>query len=146
MRWFVSAALLVVGSFAVLAAEKDAAKEEIAKWQGVWRPVLMEHDGERTPDDKLKVIKLTVEDNRYHFQNGDFSERGTYRFDPSQQPKALDIVAGEGEKGKTYLVIYQVEGDKLTICLESHNAKRPTEFTGKKGSGCVLEVWKREKS
>lgn len=150
MQWFVTAALLVVGSFAVLAAEADADKAEIAKWQGVWRPVLMEHDGERTADEKLKAIKLTVEEANYHFQNGDFSEHGSYRFDPSQEPKALDIVvgdgvAGDGEKGKVYLVIYKVEGDKLTICLEADNKQRPTEFTGKKGSGCVLEVWQREK-
>jgi uncharacterized protein (TIGR03067 family) len=150
MRWFVSVALLIVGSFAVIAAETDADKAEIAKWQGVWRPVLMEHDGERTAEEKLKAIKLTVEDANYHFQNGDFSERGSYRFDPSQEPKALDIVVGdgvvgEGEKGKVYLVIYKVEGDQLTICLEADNKHRPTEFSGKKGSGCVLEVWQREK-
>ena len=145
MRWFVSAALVVVGSFAVIAAEKDAAKEEIAKWQGVWRPVLMEHDGERTPDEKLNAIKLTVQDADYHFQNGDFSERGSYKFDPSQEPKALDIAVGEDDGGKVYLVIYKVEDDKLTICLRADNDKRPTEFTGAKGSGCVLEVWQREK-
>jgi uncharacterized protein (TIGR03067 family) len=144
MQWFVTVALVIVGSFAVLAAETDADKAEIAKWQGVWRPTLMEHDGERTSDDKLKKIKLTVEDANYHFQNGDFSERGSYKFDPSQEPKALDIVVGQGEK-KVYLVIYKVEGDTLTICLEADNKHRPTEFTGKKGSGCVLEVWQREK-
>ncbi len=105
----------------------------------------MEHDGERTPDEKLKAIKLTVEENNYHFQNGDFHERGTYRFDPSQEPKALDIVVGDGEQDKVYLVIYKVEGDKLTICLRSDNKTRPMEFTGKQGSGCVLEVWQREK-
>ena len=146
MRWFVTAALLVVGSLAVVAAEDDAAKGEIAKWQGTWRAVSMDHDGKATPSEKLKPIKLTVEGANYKFENGDFSESGRYRFDPSQKPKALDIVVGEGaSKDKVYLVIYKIEGDELTICLESENKHRPTEFTGKEGSGCVLEVWRREK-
>ena len=139
------AALVLVSSNAAR-ADDEAAKAEIAKWQGTWRAVSMEHDGKQTPSEKLKPIKLTVEGNKYHFQNGDFSEHGSYRFDPSQQPKALDIVVGEGDdKGKTYLVIYKVDADELTICLESENKHRPQAFTGKEGTGCVLEVWQREK-
>jgi uncharacterized protein (TIGR03067 family) len=147
MRWFVSIALVAVGSLAVVAAEKtDAAKDEAALWQGTWRAVSFEHDGKQTPSEKLKPIKLTVEGTNYTFENGDFKESGTYKFDPSQKPKALDIVVGGGaDKGKVYLVIYKVDGDELTICLESENKHRPTEFTGKEGSGCVLEVWRREK-
>jgi uncharacterized protein (TIGR03067 family) len=145
MRWFVSVALLVVGSLAVIAAEREEAQAEIAKWQGTWRAVSFVHDGKPTPAEKLKPIKLTVEGEHYHFQNGDFQERGTYRFDPSQDPKALDIVVGEGpDKGKVHLVIYKVEDDELTICLHAENQHRPTEFTGEAGSGCVLEVWRRE--
>lgn len=146
MRWFVTAALLVVGSLAVIAAEKEESKAEAAKWQGTWRAVSFLHDGKQTPSEKLKPIKLTVNGENYHFENGDFQERGTYRFDPAQDPKALDIVVGEGpDKGKTYLVIYKVEDDELTICLHGDNKHRPEKFTGDEGTGCVLEVWHREK-
>lgn len=146
MRYFVPVALLVVGSLAVLAAETDAEKREIEQWQGTWHATSMLHEGQQTPAEKLKPIKLTVEGDAYHFENGEFHERGTYRFDPSQEPKALDIVVGEGpDKDKVYLVIYKIEGDELTICLQSDNERRPTEFTGAEGSGCVLEVWKRVK-
>jgi hypothetical protein len=30
-------------------------------------------------------------------------------------------------------------------CMELANKNRPSEFTGKAGSGCALEVWQRQK-
>ena len=137
----------MVAAFAVSApADERAIEKEIAKWQGTWKAVSIQHDGKLSPPEKLKPITLTVEGAKYHFQNGDFSERGTYKFDPDQSPKALDIVVGEGpDKGKVYLVIYKVEGDRLTICLESENKNRPKQFTGNAGTGCVLEEWRRVK-
>ena len=137
--------LLAVCSVSALAGDK-AVDAEIAKWQGTWKAVSIEHDGKLTPPEKIQPIKLTVKGANYHFQNGEFSERGTYRFDPKHEPKALDIVVGEGpDKGKVYLVIYKVEGDRLTICLEGANKSRPEQFTGKADTGCVLEEWQRLK-
>jgi uncharacterized protein (TIGR03067 family) len=143
MKWLLPALMAVVLVASVQADEK-AVKEEVAKWQGTWNAISMQHDGKLTPQEKLKPIKLTVEGASYHFQNGDFNEHGTYKFHPDQDPKALDIVVGEGpDKGKAYLVIYKVEADRLTICLESDNKNRPKQFTGKAGTGCVLEEWQR---
>lgn len=51
--------------------------------------------------------------------------------DESASPKTIDIVgfAGkEGQKSKTYLGIYKIEDDKLTICYCEQGNKRPTEF------------------
>jgi len=145
MKSLLAAALVIVWATSALAAD-EAVDQEIKKWQGAWRAVSMEYDGKPTPPQELAKIKLTVSGAAYHFQNGDINERGTYRFDPSRNPKALDIVVGEGpDKGKVYLVIYKVEEDKLTICLEKANTSRPREFSGKVGSGCVLEVWQRVK-
>jgi uncharacterized protein (TIGR03067 family) len=127
-------------------AKEEANRADIAKWQGAWRAVAMDNDGKPSTDEQLTKIKLTVDGTNYHFQNGAFSEHGTYRFNAAVEPKQLDIVVGDGkDKGKVYLTIYKIAGDELTICLESANEKRPTEFTGRAGSGCVLEVWRRAK-
>jgi uncharacterized protein (TIGR03067 family) len=127
-------------------AKEEANRADIAKWQGEWRAVSMETDGKQSSDEQLKKIKLTVNGTNYHFQNGSFSEHGAYRFNAAIEPKQLDIVVGDGkDKGKVYQTIYRISGDELTICLEVANDKRPTDFSGRAGSGCVLEVWKRVK-
>lgn len=140
---------IALASCCLLAADSpDAAtKNDIQKLQGTWLAMSMETNGKLTPQDELKKIKLTVKGTDYHFQNGDFSERGSYKFDVSKNPKQLDIVVGEGkDKGKIYPVIYKIDGDELVICLDPANKRRPTELTGIGGSGQVLEVWRRSTS
>lgn len=138
-------ALAAAAALTTAANADDAAIDsEIAKWQGTWKVVSFLSDGKLLPPEKIKPIQLTVDGDRYHFQNGAFQERGTYQFHPKQRPKALDIVVGEGpDKGKVHRVIYRVEGDRLTICLDSAGKQRPSEFTGKAGTGYVLEEWQR---
>jgi uncharacterized protein (TIGR03067 family) len=127
-------------------AAKDAAREDIAKWQGTWRAIAMETDGKPAADDKIKDIRLTVTGTDYHFQNGAFSEHGRYKFDATKDPRSLDIVVGDGkDKGKVYLVIYKISDDRLTLCFRSDNKSRPESFSGAAGSGCVLEEWQRIK-
>lgn len=143
MKWHLAMALAAVGLLAADSAD-EAAKKDLEKWQGTWHAVSIQTDGKLTPADQLQKITLTVKGADYHFQNGAFSEHGTYKFQATKNPKQLDIVVGDGkDKGKVYLATYKVEGDELTICLETANAKRPTEFTGRAGSGQVLEVWRR---
>ena len=146
MRWHVAMALACACCLAADSPDQ-AAKKDIEKWQGAWQAVSMENSGKHTPPDALEKIKLTVSGTDYHFQNGAFNEHGSYTFRAAKNPKELDISVGDGaDKGKVYLVIYKIEGDELTVCLESANKNRPKEFTGKAGSGCTLEVWKRIKS
>jgi len=145
MNWHIAIALAALWSLAADASD-EAAKRDIEKWQGAWQAVSMENDGKPMAADQLKKIELNVKGTDYHFRNGSFNEHGSYKFYAAKNPKELDIVAGDGaDKGKVYLVIYKVEGDKLTICLDAANNTRPKKFTGQAGSGCVLEVWQRLK-
>ena len=42
--------------------------------------------------------------------------KGTYKLDPTQQPKALDLTDTFGaDAGLTFLAIYRLEGDRLTF-------------------------------
>jgi uncharacterized protein (TIGR03067 family) len=145
MQWHVAIALAALGLLAADASD-EAAKRDIEKWQGAWQAGSMENDGKPTPADQLKKIELNVKGTDYHFRNGSFNEHGSYKFHAAKNPKEIDIVVGDGaDRGKVYLAIYQVDADKLIICLDAANKTRPKEFTGKAGSGCVLEVWQRMK-
>ena len=145
MKWHVAMALLACCLLGADATD-DASQRDIEKWQGDWQAVSMETDGKPTPADELNKIELTVTGTEYHFRSGAFSEHGKYVFRATKNPKELDIVVGDGaDKGKVYLVIYKIDADRLTLCLEKDNKRRPEKFTGEAGSGCVLEVWQRAK-
>ncbi len=146
MKSIFLATLAVATPLLVANAREAANRDDIAAWQGTWLVVSMETDGDLAPPEKLAKIKLTVDGTDYHFQNGSFHEHGSYKFDAAARPKALDIVVGDGpDKGKVHLAIYKIEGDRLTLGLDAANKKRPDSFDAAKGTGRIVEVWKRAK-
>jgi uncharacterized protein (TIGR03067 family) len=125
-------------------AAETAYKADLETLQGTWRPISMELDGEFLPQERLEYTRLTIDGENFTFDTGKDSHGGLYKIDPSHDPKQLDIVITRGdEKGKVYLVIYKFEDGKMVQCMEESNAKRPTEFVGKAGSGNLLEYWQR---
>lgn len=72
--------------------------------------------------------------------------QATYRLDPSKKPRAIDLTSTSGEtKGRTYLGIYELDGDALKICFSEYEQDRPREFAaqGKPGIRTLL-VLKRQ--
>ncbi len=156
--WLVAGSLVSAG--AAPSAEKKAAedkdaekkreaeKKEVAMFQGTWRTVSIENDGESAvPEDELKELVLTIEGNKRTLKVGDAVRSvGTYRLDPAQKPKAIDITVSEGPlKDKTVRGIYEIDGETQKICLALDGETRPKEFTSKPGSGHLLQVFRREK-
>jgi uncharacterized protein (TIGR03067 family) len=138
---FLLAVLLLAADSPEVANRKD-----IDRWQGTWRAISMTTDGKPADAAKLAPIKLTVRGTDYHFQNGDFSEHGTYRFDAAKDPKQLDIIVGDGkDKGKVHVTIYRFDGERITLALDGANKTRPGSFESKAGSGQIVEVWERVK-
>jgi uncharacterized protein (TIGR03067 family) len=129
------------------APREDSAKKELEKFQGDWVAVSYTVDGKEVGDDELKTIRLTVKGADSTFKRGDKTGHGTYKLGPSKDPKEIDISHDDGpDKGKTALGVYEVEGEKLKICLAAPGVKeRPKELASKPGSGHTLEVWKRAK-
>jgi uncharacterized protein (TIGR03067 family) len=119
---------------------------DLAMLQGTWKPISMEMDGELLPSERIENTRLTIKGKEFTFDTGKDSHGGLYKIKPDEDPKQLDIEITRGdEKGKVYLVIYKFEDGKMIQCMEVSNAKRPSEFTGKAGSGNLYEVWERVK-
>ena len=69
--------------------------------------------------------------------------KGTFKVDPTREPKALDLTDTFGaDAGKTFLAIYALEGDRLTFCAADAGQERPAEFRTRPGQD--LRVSQRE--
>lgn len=128
------------------AADEAEIKKGLEDFQGVWLVESMLEDGRPLPEKQTSKIKLTIKGENFTFENAAGSHDGLYKIDPSKNPKELNIVITRGdEKGKVYLVAYKFEGGKMIQCMRVDNKSRPAEFTGKAGSGNLLEFWYRQK-
>ena len=91
------------------------------------------------------MMKLTVAGDQVTFTKGKDQRKSTYKLDPTQKPKTVDIGMIDGpDKGNTLQGIYEINGDEFKICLAILNKPRPKEFAAKPET--ILETWKREKA
>jgi len=142
---------------------QNAAKADKEKLQGTWVMVSGEMEGEKLSEEEVKKIPklvLVFKDDTVALQKYARGEKaapqvlfkGTFKVDPSQKPKTLDITITEdiGEnvnKGKTVPGIYELDGDTLRWVAPEPGSKgeRPKEFLTKPGTKHMLSVLKREK-
>ncbi len=140
---------LVLLSLLVLLLGADAVKDEavrkdLKRFEGTWVVESMLLDGKPLSEADREKIRLSIKGENFTFTGASGSEPGLYKIDPGKDPKQLNIEITQGDdKGKVYLVIYKFEDGKMIQCMRLDNKSRPGEFTGKAGSGCALEVWRR---
>jgi uncharacterized protein (TIGR03067 family) len=136
-------------SFAMVAAGEPSAddvKKGLVPFQGTWRVVSMEIDGKPLAEEQRRKTKVAIHGEDFRFHIGEDTHAGLYKIDPTKDPKQLNIEITEGdEKGKVYLVIYKFEDGRMIQCMRLDNKSRPSTFSGSAGSGCMLEVWEKQK-
>jgi uncharacterized protein (TIGR03067 family) len=124
----------------------EGMQEELKRFQGSWKQIAYERDGENEPLDEQgwePVTTFTGEDFVVTIADGSIPIKGTYRIDPTRDPKTVDWTDTIGEDaGKTLLAIYSLQGDRLTFCASYPGLERPTEFRTRPGQ--VLRVFQRE--
>ena len=65
-----------------------------------------------------------------------------FTLDASASPKRIDYFSGKTTSGKpSQLGVYEIEGDRLAICMAPKGRPRPTAFTSQAGDGRTLTVW-----
>ena len=127
--------------FLMGAAAKD--DKEKNKLDGTWIMASGERDGEPAPEDFVKGFKLIIKGEKVTVHIGDQTEEGTFRLDNDKKPKHMTYVPANGTPNRNG--IYELDGDKLKICMSRPDGDRPTEFSTKAGSNCMLFNLKREK-
>jgi uncharacterized protein (TIGR03067 family) len=137
-----------VGLLAAADDAKEAGKKDQEALKGTWTIVSAERDGRKFTEAQLKGVVGTFDEGKVSVQRqGQTIFEGTVKLDPTKKPKAIDVTqTSEGDnKGKTFPGIYEIEGDMMKVCSVDPGKERPTQFSGKAGSGQFLRVYKREK-
>jgi uncharacterized protein (TIGR03067 family) len=125
-----------------------AAEAELKRLEGTWKLVRRETRGDLEPDiDKLK-LRLLIEDGKFTWTKDekDTGLRADVELDPTTSTRRIDIEFNAGALlGQKRLGIYELKGDKLVICWNKADLKRPKKFTTKLaiGSGTVHETYQR---
>jgi uncharacterized protein (TIGR03067 family) len=136
------ALLLTALAGCLLPAADASTQEEMARLEGTWQLVSAEADGKRLPDDQARQIRVVIKAGKHTVYFGDkpIAEGVQFKVDPSKRPKQVEDTLPDGRKVRG---IYELDGDALRSCVAAPDKERPTEFTGKAGSGFTLRVFKR---
>ena len=143
-------ALVVVLASPVLAEEPkqpEAVKAELKKLDGVWEGYAVEGKGEK-PDRGPVHLRLTIKGDTitaFDLKDNKDMGRGTFKLDPTQKLKTLDAtgVLLPAKRDRTFLGIYELDGDTLKWCVDNRRKDRPTEF--RTNNGAYLLILKRKK-
>jgi uncharacterized protein (TIGR03067 family) len=123
------------------------AAPEIKDVDGTWKPVSAELAGKPWPKQMLDSMKLMLKDDQYTVEVGGNKDEGTVKRDSSKSPKTMDITGTNGpNKGKTFLVIYELKGEELRVCYDLSGKSRPTEFATKPDTMLFLVTYRRAKT
>jgi uncharacterized protein (TIGR03067 family) len=133
-----------VAPFAPGGDAKDG-KNDAKKMVGTWKMVTAELAGKAWPEQFIKLTTLVLADGKYTIMVGKAPDEGTWKIDPSKEPRTLDITGTKGpNKGKTFLCIYEFKGDNVRICYDLSGKGRPTEFKTRPDTELFLVEYKRQ--
>jgi uncharacterized protein (TIGR03067 family) len=116
--------------------------------QGQWKGVRFT-EGDGTNATNGVKVEFTFKDNTLAGRKESNAPIGEATFTLSADGKSIDATGtSSGYRGKSYLGILKLDGDKLTWCTTGSGGKdpkRPTAFTANPGNAQYLIVLTRQK-
>jgi uncharacterized protein (TIGR03067 family) len=120
----------------------EAVRAELARHAGTWRVESMVYEGEESDPEVARSIERVVEGERVVWRrDGKSFSASRIEIDPGKDPATIDVIPEGGPaRGKRVLGIYELEGDRMTICMAAPGGPRPKRFEAGEGSRQNLMV------
>ena len=136
--------LLMLGS-AYPAGSQGQEAAERQRLMGTWTGWIVDGRGDRPNAMIGKITEMVITDRTIRARDDQQNMgEGNYRLGREQGMGTLDTAAVAGPlRGKTYLGIYQLDGDTLRWCTANPGRPRPTELITRRGEGWYLMVLRR---
>ena len=99
--------------------------------EGAWVPIAATVAGQDLRVGELRVKYLVLDAGGYSIidRSNHVVDSGEYLLNDAASPQTLDIVGRDGPNaGRTMLAIYELQGDRLTVCYDLDGAARPTNM------------------
>jgi uncharacterized protein (TIGR03067 family) len=75
------------------------------------------------------VIKGDTLTFHYNLDGKKFTSATKFKLDPTASPKQIDFTpTAGGNKGRTYLGLYEVKAEQLKLCYRGPESTRPKDF------------------
>lgn len=117
-----------------------AAKTDLEKMQGHWKPVEIVANGEPLGEDALAPIALEIKGNEYVVQTKDGEDSGSFQLDETQAPPWIDVTT---KKGDRVPAIYEFPSDgSMRVCYALGGGQRPTQFKSFPDTGHIFAVYR----
>jgi uncharacterized protein (TIGR03067 family) len=118
--------------------------ERLRSLEGTWRFLSLEIDGGPMPVSAFGGAHLLIDGDRFRMESPEANYEGLFDIDIEQVPHTIDIDFVEGpEAGNRSEGIFELDGDRLKICLGFAGVPRPREFATARDSGHALEHLER---
>lgn len=118
--------------------------QQLRALEGEWRFEHLQVDGIELPAAALSSSCILIDGDRFRTESAEGNYDGTFTIDVESTPAQIDIAFVEGpEAGTTCYGLYELDGDRLSLCLGLAGAPRPKTFVSKSGSGHALERLRR---
>jgi uncharacterized protein (TIGR03067 family) len=99
--------------------------------EGAWVPVAATVAGQDLFVGELRVKYLVLEAGEYSIidRTNHVVDSGGYLVNDASCPQTMDIVGRDGPNaGRTMLAIYELDGDRLTVCYDLDGTVRPANM------------------
>jgi uncharacterized protein (TIGR03067 family) len=142
-RVFLAVAIILSGSVAF--GQDNATEKDLKSFQGTWKIVSMKLHGEEKVQGKVEDATAAISGNELTFTVGqDNVPKTVFKLDATKEPATIDLGLAK-EKGFPNKGIYELKGDRLTLCWGGGGQPRPSKLTSTEAGGERLLVLARIK-